>query len=82
MEERIEKIKRILYFHVGAVNSTDADMERCAKEIARKYCEQSEIERLESIIEAQRDAICNKCRDYHRLLDEPFSPLLGFRGDR
>lgn len=30
----------------------------------------SEVERLESIIETQREAICSECRKYHRLLDD------------
>lgn len=30
----------------------------------------SEVERLERIIETQREAICSECRKYHRLLDD------------
>lgn len=45
MNEQIEEIKKILYWHVGAVNCTDADFERCAKDLATRYRKQSECDK-------------------------------------
>ena len=42
MKKQIEEIKKILYWHVGSVNCTDADFERCAKDLATRYRKQSE----------------------------------------
>ena len=42
MEEQIKETKSILYWHVGAVNCTDEDFERCAKAIVLRHNKQTE----------------------------------------